>query len=147
MKTLHKLNLVLILLLSLVITSCSSDDDGGPTGPTVSSDLYGTWNMLEYYEDIQNPVSDIPCDDYLEYKFNSDKSYTKYAFSGEDSNNCTQALIIEGDWEVIDENNILLSPLSAGQPDEEFNFQLRNNGQELRVFRNDGNIIEEYRRP
>ncbi|MFN2261286.1 MAG: lipocalin family protein [Psychroflexus sp.] len=146
MKNLKLLKLATLILFSLALVSCSSDDDGGPTGPTVSNDLYGNWNMLEYYEDVQNPVSEVPCEEYLEYKFNSDKTYTKKQFSGEDTNNCNEALTIQGEWEVIDESNILLTPAASSQSIEEFNFQLRNNGEELRVFRSNG-ITEEYRRP
>lgn len=147
MNNMKNLKLVAIALFSLAIFSCSSDDDNVPTGPTVSSNLYATWNMLEYYEqdDIQNPVTEIPCNEDLQYTFNSNKTFTKTEFSGDDINNCQVSVTINGDWEIIDENTILLIPSSSSISEEEINFQLGNNGQELKIFR--GSTVEEYRRP
>lgn len=145
MNTMKNLKLITITLFSLTILSCSSDDDNGPVGPTVNNNLYGTWNMLEYYEDIESSVDEIPCEEDLEYTFSSNLEFTKVQFSGEDFNNCSVALTSRGIIEIIDENTILLKPSISSQPNEEIRFQLRNNGQELRVFRE--TRTEEYRRP
>lgn len=146
MKNLKLLHLASLILFSFVFISCSSDDDSGPSGPSVSNDLYGTWNLSYYQEGNEGTVTDFPCSEDLEYKFNSDNTFSKINFSGDDNTNCNEGLIINGDWEIIDETTINLIPSVSSQPDEEISFQLLNNGTELKIFR-DGGRVEDYRRP
>ncbi|WP_127845540.1 lipocalin family protein [Psychroflexus aestuariivivens] len=143
MKNFKQLKLTsLVLLVAIFTISCSSDDDGGPSGPTVSNDLYGTWS-LNYYQEDGTLVNQIECEEDIEYRFVSDQTYSKTTFSENENSNCETALIINGDWEIIDEENILLMPSSSTQPEENINFNLINEGEELEIFRS-GNRLEVY---
>jgi hypothetical protein len=63
-----------LIIALIMLAGCSSDDDG-PSGPQVSSDLFGEWT-LQFIDD-GNGVEDPTCAERLYYKFNSDNTYEK----------------------------------------------------------------------
>ena len=142
-----KITLFTVLILALIsFTACSSDDDGGPTGPTVSNQIYATWNMVFF---IQNGVlnSDVECDSDIEYKFNSNRTYSKTLFSepSNGGNTCDISFTINGSWEIVSDDVIKLTPSSSNFPSETLTLKLFDNNQQLEVKRS-LNLTEVYNR-
>ncbi len=101
---------LLILLISLPIllfTSCSGDDDSTP--PVETTSLFGTWD-IDYYIQNNDVVEDISCNDQITYTFTNTKTYTKTTFAGEGSANCVVAVIVNGTWENLGDNQFRLTP-------------------------------------
>ena len=137
--------LFLLLFSSILIVGCSGDDDGGgPTGPTISSQIFATWNLGIIIADNQI-VDDFPCEEDLEYTINSNGTYTKREFSTDMNQNCVESTTINGNWEAIEDNVMELTPLSASFNMETLDLGLRNNGDQLQIVRNP-NLTELYDR-
>jgi hypothetical protein len=98
--------LTIITSLSLSFISCSKDDDEPNVTPT---SIYGTWS-LDYYINNGVLVEDIICNEQITYSFLSNNTYTKTTYAGEGSTNCDVAVIINGTFEIIDENEYVLIP-------------------------------------
>jgi len=140
------LKLKAILLLSLIVlTGCSSDDDGGPTGPQVSSDLYGEWT-IDLIISNGETNGNISCDDKINYKFNSNETYIKNTFATDESDNCIESLNISGSWEIITEQSIMLTPNSSELNSETIDFELISDNEKLQINRSE-NLTEIYVRP
>ena len=101
------ISILTIVLFSIVATNCSKDD----SNPIIidSSKLYGTW-VLDYYVADGILVEDIDCADKISYSFISDGTYTKTTYAGNDSNNCELAVIVNGTWENLGDDQIELIP-------------------------------------
>lgn len=99
--------LFLLALPVLFFTSCSSDDDSTP--PIETTSLYGTWN-LDYYIQNNDIIENITCNDQITYTFTNTKTYTKTTFAGDTSVNCAVAVIVNGTWENLGENQFRLTP-------------------------------------
>lgn len=146
-RTINNLLCVAIVIAAtLSFTSCSSDDDnGGPTGPQVSTNLYGNWTMSFRIFNGETEF-DLSCEQQLDYKFNSDKTYTKKEFATNSNDNCVESNVTNGTWEAITENSITLTPYDASETPEIIDFEFVNNDNDLRVERTQ-NLIEIYERP
>lgn len=143
MKT--KNNLAVLFLVSALFVGCSSDDDSAPpSGPTISSQIFDTWNLSIIIENNQIEDS-FPCEEDLEYVFNNNGTYTKREFSTDMNQNCVESTSINGNWEAIEDNVILLTPLSASLNQETLELSLRNNGNQLQIVRS-SNLTELYDR-
>ena len=132
MKTIKLLSISILVILFTV--SCSSDDDG-PSGPTVSNQVFATWNLAIISE---NGVleTDIPCDSALKYTFNSNKTYSKVTFTdSSDGNSCDESLVISGSWEVVEDDVLQLTPSSSTFEVETISIELFNDNQSLRIER------------
>jgi len=138
--------LFLFLLAAGIITGCSSDDDGGgPAGPTVPNGVFDTWNMTLYFQnsDIE---TDVPCDEDLEYDLRSNGNYSKTSFSIPASgDNCDISVVINGTWEIIEDNVLRLTPSSSSFNPETLNLELINNDTQLEITRFNG-LVEVYNR-
>jgi hypothetical protein len=139
-----KIAYLLTLCFLGVTLSCSSDDDGGggPTGPTISTQVFATWNLGIIIEN--NQTSDtFPCEEDIEYKFNNNGTYTKLEFSTDANDNCVVATTINGNWQAVADNEVLLTPLSASFSQETLVLSILNNGNQLQVVRTQ-NLTELY---
>ena len=56
-----------LIVALIMFTGCSSDDDG-PSGPQVSSNLYGEWT-LDFLIIDGNLETDFACEEKIDYKF------------------------------------------------------------------------------
>lgn len=132
-----KISLFSVVILALItFTACSGDDDGGPTGPTISNQIFATWNMVFF---IENGVlnSDVECDSDIEYKFNSNKTYSKTLFSepSNGGNTCDISLVINGSWEIVSDDVLKLTPSSSTFSTETLTLKLFPNNQQLEIKR------------
>ena len=130
-----------LIVALIMLAGCSSDDDG-PSGPQVSSDLFGEWT-LQFIDD-GNGVEDPTCAEKLYYKFNSDNTYEKKDFSLDAQDNCVEASTVNGTWETITEQSIELTPLSSDSNIETIEFEFVGNN--LKILRN-STTEEIYQRP
>ena len=141
MKTIKLLSISILVILFTI--SCSSDDS--PSGPTVSNQVFATWNLAIISEN-GSLETDIPCDSDLEYTFNSNGSYSKTTFA--DSNNgnsCEVSVTINGSWEVIEDDVLQLTPSSSTEAVETISIELFDNNQSLRIERS-SSLTEIYNR-
>ncbi|MGM0634823.1 MAG: lipocalin family protein [Bacteroidota bacterium] len=127
-------NLILILAAVFTFSSCSSDDDGGVTQESTS--LFGTWE-LDFMVINGETILDIPCEDQVRYSFTSNFTYTQTNFTGEDLDNCEVASTVNGEWENIENDELILSPIGANQP-ENLDIEFTQNAQRFRVFYSNG---------
>lgn len=138
--------LVLFVIIGFSMSSCSSDDDGGgPTGPTVPDGVFDVWNMTLYFQngDIE---TDVPCDEDLEYDLRSNGTYSKTSYSEPASgNNCDISVVINGTWEITEDNVLRLTPSSNAFNPETLNLELINNETQLEITRFNG-LVEVYNR-
>ena len=142
MKTI-RFFLTAIILSSLI--GCSSSDDDGPSGPQVSSNLYGEWTLV--FKNVNGQLQgDLSCEERIDYKFNSDKTYSKTRFSTNDQNNCVEAISFTGTWEIITKQSIKLTPNISSVDAETIEFELINSDETLQIFRNT-TTTEIYQRP
>ena len=142
MKTI-KLYTSLIIAL-IMLAGCSSDDDG-PSGPQVSSDLFGEWtlNFLVIDGDFQ---SDVPCEEKIDYRFKSDNTYTKTSFTTNDADNCIVSIDFSGNWEALSEQSIELTPNSSSVDGETIDFEINQQENTLEIIRS-STRTEVYQRP
>jgi hypothetical protein len=99
--------LILLAFPVLLFTSCSGNDDSAP--PIETTSLYGTWD-LDYYIQNGDLIENITCSDQITYVFTNTKTYTKTTFAGEGSVNCAVAVIVNGKWENLGNNQFKLTP-------------------------------------
>tara|TARA_R100000935_G_C2794976_1_gene147747 strand:+ start:91 stop:516 length:426 start_codon:yes stop_codon:yes gene_type:complete len=99
--------LLLIGLTSFSFTSCSSDNDSEP--PVESISLYGTWD-LDYYIQNGDLIENVTCSNQITYVFSNARTYTKTTFAGEGSVNCSVAVIVNGTWEYLGNNQFRVTP-------------------------------------
>ena len=130
-----------LIIALIMLAGCSSDDDG-PSGPQVSSDLFGEWTMQ--FIDDGNGVEEPLCSEKLYYKFNSDNTYERKDFSLDPQDNCVEAGSDNGTWETISEQSIELTPLSSDSNIETIEFEFVGNN--LKILRN-STTEEIYQRP
>jgi hypothetical protein len=107
--------------------SCSSDDDGVSISQA-SRDLRGTWELSQIIEN-NTPVSEIPCSQKTEYRFNSGFTYSEDEFAGVDIDNCTIAATFNGSWENIEDDMVLRLQRAGSETAESFVITFRNNAQ------------------
>lgn len=138
--------LFLLLFVSALFLGCSSDDDNpAPEGPTVANGVFDLWNMTLYFQN-GTIETDVPCDEDLEYDLRSNGSYSKTSFSEPASgNNCDISVVINGSWEIIDDNVLRLTPSSSSFNPETLNLELINNNTQLEITRFNG-LVEVYNR-
>jgi hypothetical protein len=136
--------LFLLMLTAILVAGCSSDDDGGPTGPTISSQVFATWNLSIIIEDNQF-TDDFPCEEDKEYTFNSNGTYTRRGFSTDANQNCAESSSFNGNWEAIEDNVMRLTPLSTSFSQETLDISFLNNGDQLQIVRS-ANLTELYNR-
>ncbi len=105
MKT--KIAIFTTIVLSMVLLNCTNDDDSSPQPSIVQTSIVGTWD-LDYYLENGTLVEEIQCNRQLKYKFLSNGAYTLTTFAGDDINNCLTALIINGTWEYLGDNEFSL---------------------------------------
>lgn len=130
------------IFLIFIGTSCSSDDDAGPTGPSISNQVFGTWNLSIIIQN--NQIDDnFPCEEDIEYTFNSNGTYSKRVYSTDANQNCVVATTTNGNWEAIEDNIMQLNPFSASSSSETLDISLRNNGNQLQIIRS-SNLTELY---
>ncbi|MGB5436969.1 MAG: hypothetical protein WBM98_13835 [Maribacter sp.] len=111
-----------LLALIILMPNCSRDDDG-PSTPSGTNNLYGTWN-LDYYINNSQLVEEIVCNEQVTYVFSSNGSYSKTTFAGEGSTNCDVAVILKGKWENLGDNIFQLTPNgSTGNENLDITFQ------------------------
>lgn len=102
-----KIFLILLVFPVLFFTSCSGDDDSAP--PIETTNLYGTWE-LDYFVRNGSVTEDIACNNLVTYVFTNARTYTKTTFAGEGFSNCVVAVIVNGTWENLGENQFKLTP-------------------------------------
>ena len=110
MKNLARLFLLVTLAGLLVVTySCTKNDDSStpPAIPLEQTSLVGTWN-LDYYLENGSLVEEPLCNRQLKYKFLANNTYTLTTFAGEEINSCVEAIIINGTWEYLGDNQFSL---------------------------------------
>ena len=95
-----------LLATSLLLINCSKDDENVTP---LATNLFGTWN-LDYYVTNGQLVEDIICKEQVTYSFSSNETYTKTTFAGDGSSNCVVAVIINGTWENLSDNEYQLVP-------------------------------------
>ena len=124
-----------LIIALFILGGCSSDDDGGPSGPQVPSALYDEWTTELL---IINGETDgnISCEERIDYKFNSNGTYNKEVFTTNASDNCESSLNITGNWEVLTEQSIMLTPNSSAVQGETLNFELISSNTKLQINRN-----------
>lgn len=105
MKT--KIALFITIVLSMVMFNCTNDDDSSSQPDIEQTSIVGTWN-LDYYLENGILVEEIQCNRQLKYKFLSNNTYTLTTFAGDNINNCLTALIINGTWEYLGDNEFTL---------------------------------------
>ena len=101
---------ILVLGLTIVFSSCSSDDDG-PGLSQESRDLVGVWflDILEI-EGGSNVIL-VPCNEQIEYDFSNNLEYLRRDFAGNDPEDCGEAVSTSrGEWEDIQNNILILNP-------------------------------------
>tara|TARA_R100001369_G_scaffold92896_1_gene141098 strand:+ start:122875 stop:123300 length:426 start_codon:yes stop_codon:yes gene_type:complete len=99
--------LLLISLTSILFTACSSNNDSDP--PIESTSLYGTWD-LDYYIQNGDLIENVTCSNQITYVFSNARTYTKTTFAGEGSVNCSVAVIVNGTWEYLGNNQFRVTP-------------------------------------
>ncbi len=135
--------LSLLAIIFISFTSCSSDDDNAPSGPTVSNAVYATWNM-SLFQDDGNLFTEVPCDLDIEYTFNSNGTFSKTLFAdSNNSQNCVEIVNYNGSLEIIEDNVIELTPSSQNFDQEVLNLRLINNNTQLEIERS-ATLIEVY---
>lgn len=89
----------LVVVLSLVSVSCSSDDDGGSLPATLTG---GTWKLVSLSingDDVTATELDV-CDLEETYVFNEDNTFVFNSNKSEDSNgNCSGGNTVNGIWQ------------------------------------------------
>lgn len=133
-----------ILLAVLTLSACSSSNDG-PSGPQVSNNLYGEWSLsfVIINGDLQG---DLACEEKIDYKFNSDNTYTKTEFTTDTQDNCIESISYSGNWEALTEQSLDLMPNSSSIDDETIEFELINTESRLQIIRSTTRT-EVYERP
>ena len=144
MKSIRFYSILVFFLFTLV--GCSSDDDGGgPTGPTVSNQIFATWKLSFFVEDGE-VFTEFPCDSDLQYNFNSNRNYTKTIFAeSEDGNTCDVSIVISGRWEILEDNVLKLTPSSSAFNPETVTLKILNNNQQLEM-RKSSNLTQIFSR-
>lgn len=99
--------LILLALPVLFFISCSGDDDSAP--PIETTSLLGTWD-LDYFIQNGELVENVTCSDQINYTFANTKTYKKTTFAGEGSTRCIVAVVVNGTWENLGENQFKLTP-------------------------------------
>lgn len=99
--------LLLLALPVLFFSSCSGDDDAAP--PVETTSLYGTWD-LDYFVRNGSVTENIDCSNQITYVFTNARTYTKTTFAGEGFSNCAVAVIVNGTWENLGDNQFKLTP-------------------------------------
>ena len=116
--------LILLALPVLLFTSCSSDDDSAP--PQEVTSLYGTWD-LDYFFQNGTVTENIDCNNQVTYVFTNARTYTKTTFAGEGFTSCAVAVVINGTWEYLGNNQFKLTPNgSSNSQTLNINFQDQN---------------------
>jgi len=133
----------LFISILVLLCACYNDDDNAePTGPNVSNQIFNTWDLGIILENNQI-IDDFPCEDDLEYTFNSNGTYTKIQFTTDATDNCVEATSINGNWQAIDDNVLLLTPFSSSFNEETLELSLRNSNNQLQIVRS-ANLTELY---
>lgn len=134
-----------ILVFSVfILWSCSSDDDG-PSGPTVSNQIFATWKLAFFVEDGE-VFTEFSCDSDLQYNFSSNRNYTKTIFTeSENGNTCDVSVVISGKWEILEDNVLELTPSSNAFNSETLTLNVINNNQQLEIRRS-SNLTQVYNR-
>ena len=142
MKTI-RLFLITVVLSSLV--GCSSSDDG-PSGPQVSNDLYGEWT-LDFLILNGEFEGNFECEEKIDYRFNSDNTYSKTEYITGSQGNCSESVSFSGEWEILQEQSIELTPNSPSISGETIDFEITDNeGLRLEISRSSIRT-EVYQRP
>ena len=133
-----------LIVALIMFAGCSSDDDG-PSGPQVSSNLYGEWTLdfIIVDGDLQG---DLACEELTDYKFNSDNTYTKTEFTTNAQDNCVESVNFSGTWDALSEQSIELMPNSSSISGETIEFELINSESTLEITRS-ASRTEVYVRP
>lgn len=95
-----------LLALSLILVNCSKDDDENPIGTT---GLFGAWE-LDFYIDNGQLVEEILCNRKVTYVFLKNSTYTKTTYAGEGSTKCVVAVVVNGTWKHMGDNEYELKP-------------------------------------
>ena len=98
---------LIIIASSFSFTSCSKDKDSDP--PIESTSLYGTWD-LDYYIQNGDLIENVTCSNQITYVFSNTRTYTKTTFAGEGSVNCAVAVVVNGTWEYLGNNQFRVTP-------------------------------------
>lgn len=111
--------LSLLLILAVSLTSCSREDDA-PSEPTQSTTgLIGTWD-LDFYVEGGTLVEEIVCSEQVTYVFSKDSRYTKTTYAGEGATSCKLAVIVNGTWANLSDNQYALTP-NGSETEENLN--------------------------
>lgn len=111
-KKLSKLGFILILVVSLVLSACSNDDDGSPENNTqqiseIENQMQsGTWRITNYNDSGEDETSDF---NGYDFSFNSDGSLV--AING--------TITRTGNWSVTNE-----SSSSSSSSNDNINFNI-----------------------
>ncbi len=141
MKT--KIALFTTIILSMVLLNCTNDDDPSPQPNIVQTSIVGTWN-LDYYLENGILVEEIQCNRQLKYKFLSNETYTLTTFAGDNINNCLTALIMNGTWQYLGENEFSLL-VNGDSTAEEITITYQDNFSNFKIVRS-ATLTEVYER-
>ncbi len=104
---------ITLLAFGLLVVNCSKDDDDKPISTT---GLFGTWE-LDYYVDNGQLVEDILCNSKVTYVFLKNSTYTKTTYAGEGSAKCVVAVVVNGTWKHLGDNEYELKPNGSEDSD------------------------------
>ncbi len=137
-----KLNLFLSLLLTIILFSCSNDDDG--VNENQISELVGTWKITEKIENGAT-ISLIPgCEAESGYIFQSDNRYIENDFGTVNLGNSTRCDDdgIPGSWSISENTLRLNYDAFDGEPAFSLNFEFEISGETLILIYTEGNFTE-----
>lgn len=88
---------LLLCALTIVFSSCSSDDDSGSQDPQQDI-VVGTWKLsMELVDGVEQPL--LPCDLEETLLFNSNNTYTETYYEEDANSNCVVDESFSGTWE------------------------------------------------
>ena len=105
-----KVNL-LVIVLALIISSCSSDDGDSNN---VSESIIGTWKLISDIEDEIEWVEDGDCD--ILYIITA-ATITEEYYEGID---CSEVDLTDSTWPYSIENNVIIGFYTEGNEEETF---------------------------
>ena len=144
MKNLLRIAIIAIFTALLAFACTKNDDSSGPNNPPMEeTSIVGIW-IMDYYLENGSITEDIQCNRQLKYKFSANNTYTFTSYAGEDLNNCVEAIIVNGTWDYLGENQFTLL-INGDTTAEEVTITYQDNFTSFTIVRS-SNLTEVYER-
>ena len=140
-------NILIVFTISLILISCSNDDDNGTPQEPVSEKLVGIWTLETLIENGQtDELNECLRESNYQLFENNTFNFRAFVFN-DDFDDCILATQASGDWELISNNNQI--KFTVQEEENIFDLEIEDDGNQnlmtLTVENDDGDtVITEY---